>query len=126
MNIKEISGGVRLCTHKTAKFKNSIVTLSILAPLSADAAKNALLINLLARTNKKYPDLMSMNRRLASLYGAVISPSVSKIGEVQVLSLSLISLDDRFALGEDKVWEEGVKLLCSCENIYRNFLERSI
>ena len=74
MNIKEISGGVRLCTHKTAKFKNSIVTLNLLTPLSGDAAKNALLINLLARTNKNYGTIMSMNRRLASLYGAVISP----------------------------------------------------
>lgn len=57
---------------------------------------------------------MSMNRRLASLYGAVISPSVSKVGEVQVLSLTLLCLDDRFALGDDKVWEECVKLLCTC------------
>ena len=39
---------------------------------------------------------------------------MSKIGEVQVLSLSLLCLDDRFALGNDKVWEEGVKLLCTC------------
>ncbi len=114
MNIKEIGSGVRLCTHKTAKFKNSVVTVSLLTPLSEDAAKYALLINLLGRTNKKYTTLMDMNRRLASLYGAVISPSVSKIGEVQVLSLSLLALDDRFALGNDKVWEECVKLLCTC------------
>ena len=114
MNIKEISGGVRLCTHKTAKFKNSVVTVNLLTPLSEDAATNALLIHLLARTNKSYDSLISMNRRLASLYGAAISPSVTKIGEVQVLSLSLLCLDDRFALGNDKVWEEGVKLLCTC------------
>ncbi|MBR5437281.1 MAG: hypothetical protein IKV21_00030, partial [Clostridia bacterium] len=76
MNIKEISSGVKLCTHNTAKFKNSVVTVNLLAPLGADAAKNALLIHLLARTNKSYPALMSMNRRLASLYGAIISPSV--------------------------------------------------
>ncbi len=114
MNIKEISSGVRLCIHKTSKFKNSVVTLNLLTPLSEDSAKYALLVNLLARTNKKYDTIMSMNRRLASLYGAIISPGVSKIGEVQVLSLSLICLDDRFALGNDKVWEEGVKLLCTC------------
>ncbi|MBQ3136496.1 MAG: insulinase family protein [Clostridia bacterium] len=114
MNIKEISGGVRLCIHKTAKFKNSVITLNLLTPLSEDATKYALLINLLARTNKSYSTIMSMNRRLASLYGATITPSVSKIGEVQVLSLSLLCLDDRFALGNDRVWEECVKLLCTC------------
>ncbi len=114
MNIKEISGGVRLCTHKTAKFKNTVVTVNLLTPLCEDAAKYALLVNLLARTNKNYDTIISMNRRLASLYGAIISPSVTKIGEVQSLSLSLISLDDRFALGGEKVTEEGIKLLCTC------------
>lgn len=114
MDIKQISTGVRLCTHKTSKFKTSVVSLNILTPLCEDAAKNALLVNLLARTNSKYSTIFSMNRRLAELYGAAIVPSVQKNGEAQVLTLTLVSVDDRFALGGDKVLEEGIKLLCSC------------
>ncbi len=114
MNISQISTGVRLCTHKTAKFKNSIVSLNILTPLDDNAARNALLLHLLARTNKSYDTITKMNRRLAGLYGATIIPSIQKNGEAQVLTLSLVSIDDRFALDGDKVLEEGIKLLCSC------------
>lgn len=114
MNSKIIAPGVRLCTHKTEQFKTSVVSFNIVTKLSENPAKKALLINLLAHTSKDYSTLTAMNRRLAELYGAVISPSVRKIGEAQVLSLVLICLDDRFSLNKDKILEEGIRLLSSC------------
>ncbi len=114
MNIKEICNGVRLATHKTQQFKTSVASLNIITPLDSHRSEKALLINLLARTNKQFSTVMSMNRELARLYGATLSPSVKKIGEAQVLSLSLVCLDDRFALGSESVLTEGLKLLFSC------------
>ncbi len=114
MNSKIIAPGIKLCTHKTQQFKTSVVSFNIVTSLGENPGKKALLLNLLARTSKAYPSITTMNRRLAELYGAVISPSVRKIGEAQVLSLVLICLDDRFALNKEKVLEEGIRLLSGC------------
>ncbi len=114
MKSKIIAPGVKLCTHKTKQFKTSVVSFNIVTSLSENAGKKALLLNLLARTNKIYPTITEMNRRLAGLYGAVISPSIRKIGEAQVLSLVLVCLDDRFALKGEKVLCEALKLVSSC------------
>ncbi len=114
MNTKKLSHGLRVCYHKTTQFKTSVVSLNIITPLDSKASHKALLIHLLARTNKNYPTITDMNRKLASLYGAVISPAVQKIGESQVLTLSLICIDDRFALNKEQILSEGVKLLLDC------------
>ena len=114
MNSKIIAPGVKLCTHKTEQFKTSVVSFNIVTSLGENPGKKALLLNLLARTSKAYPTITEMNRRLAGLYGAVISPSVRKIGEAQVLSLVLVCLDDRFALNGEKVLSEAIRLLSGC------------
>ncbi len=114
METGKISKGVSLFTHKTSRFKNSVVTLSLIAPLDEKNAERALMIYLLGRTNKNYPTLTEMNRKLASLYGAVIQPSVSKIGDSQVLSLTLVALEDRFSLDGSAVSKEAIELLMNC------------
>lgn len=114
MNSKIIAPGVKLCTHKTEQFKTSVVSFNIITPLESNAGKKALLLNLLARTSKAYQTITQMNRRLAELYGAIISPSIRKIGEAQVLSLVLICVDDRFALEKENVLKECISLLSGC------------
>ena len=114
MNIKNLCSGVKLCYHKTSQFKTSVVSLNIITPLDDKASHRALLVHLLARTNKNNPTITAMNRKLASLYGAVIHPSVQKIGESQVLTLSLICIDERFALDKESVLTEGINLLLDC------------
>lgn len=114
MHIKQICEGVNLCTHKTTQFKTSVVTLNIITPLDEAASEKALLTHLLGRTSKDYPTVTQMNRKLASLYGASLTPTVMKIGEAQVLSLTLASIDDRFSLKGEKILSEGIKLLLSC------------
>ncbi len=114
MEIKNISAGVKLCTHKTSQFKTSAVSVNIITPLDENASAKALLVHMLARTNKSHPTLTHMNRKLASLYGAVISPNAIKLGEAHVLTLSLVSIDDRFSLQGESILEEGIKLLMDC------------
>lgn len=114
MNIKQISEGVKICFHKTQQFKTSVVSLNIITPLDDKASEKALLTYLLGRTNKDCPTVTQMNRRLASLYGASLTPTVLKIGEAQVLNLTLASIDDRFSLEGEKILSEGVRLLLSC------------
>ncbi len=114
MERKKLSAGLTLCMHKTQQFKTSAVSVNIITPLDKNASAKALLIHLLSRTNKEYSTLTQMNRQLASLYGAVLSPSVSKVGEAHILTLSLVSIDDRFSLGGESILLEGMKLLLDC------------
>ncbi len=114
MNIKQISEGVKICFHKTQQFKTSVVSLNIITPLDDKVSEKAILTYLIGRTNKDHPSVTQMNRHLALLYGASLTPSVMKIGEAQVLNLTLASIDDRFSLEGEKILSEGVKLLLSC------------
>ena len=114
MEIKKISKGVELALHSTNQFKTAVMALSIITPLDSKTSEKALLTYLLSRTNGEYPTMLSMNRVLASLYGASITPVIEKKGEAQILKLVLSALDDRFTLDDEKVCEKCIDLLCSC------------
>ena len=114
MELVKISEGVNLCFHKTERFKTSVITVNLICNLDKNASEKALMTYLLARTNRNFPSIISMNKKLASLYGAVIIPNIIKNGEAQVLSFSLVSVDDRFSLDGKKISDEGIKLLMDC------------
>ncbi|MGN1444127.1 MAG: hypothetical protein ACI4XE_09800, partial [Acutalibacteraceae bacterium] len=114
MKSEKICKGVNLLTQKTDKFKTAVVAITISTPLDENAAANALVLRLLSRTNKQYPTMLEMNRYLASLYGAAISPLIQKSGDIQLLTLCLNVIDDRFTLEGESVIKSGIDLLCSC------------
>ena len=114
MEFLKITDGVRLAFAQRDQFKTAVMSLSVCVPLDEHAAANALLIRLLARTNKKHPTTLDMNRALASLYGATITPVVEKQGETQVLRLLLSALDDRFTLDQESVCESCMRMLFDC------------
>ena len=51
--------------------------------------------------------------KLDELYGASISAGVTKIGEAQVVMLSMTYIDDRFALTDESIAEQCAQLLAS-------------
>ena len=111
--VKTLAEQVRLISVETDSFKTSRITVSMAVPMGENAAANALLIYLLKRSCKAYPDFSLLNGKLDELYGASLSASVAKIGDSQVLSLSLTCLDDRFALTEESIAEQCAELLAS-------------
>ena len=114
MESKTIRKGLQLQTHTTAQFKTAAMSLSLITPLDECAAEKALLIQLLARSSKQYPTALAMNRALASLYGATLSPVVEKQGEAQILRLVLSAPEDRFALQGESICRACLKLLFGC------------
>ena len=114
MELKKITKGTFFAYHTADRFKTTALSLSLLAPLDENTTCRALLLQLLARTTKKLPTTLDMNRRLASLYGATITPVIRKQGEIQVLSLVLTCVDDRFALDSESICNACVELLCDC------------
>ena len=109
---RELMPGVRLTAVHTDKFKSSLLSLSLLAPLSAETASaNALLPSLLRRGTARHPDLESLSAALDDLYGGSIEPAVRKKGEAQCLGFVASFLDDAYALDGSAVLEPAAGLL---------------
>lgn len=109
--IKNIAEQVRFVSVETDSFKTGRISVSMALPMDERMAANSLLIYLLKRSCKDYPDFSLLNGKLDELYGASLSAGVTKIGESQVLSLSLTCLDDRFALTDESIAEQCAELL---------------
>lgn len=109
-----VTDGVSVVSVPTNRFKTNEIAIAFASPLSADTASvNAVLINMLANSTKKYPDMLSLNKKLAMLYGATVTASVIKLGENQIVKLTASSLDDRFSLENSKISAECLELLFS-------------
>lgn len=111
--VRMIADQVRLISEHTDRFKTGRISVSMALPMDEKMAANSLLIYLLKRSCREYPDFSLLNGKLDELYGASLSASVSKSGEAQVLTLSLTCLDDRFALTEESIVEQCAGLLAS-------------
>ncbi len=110
-SVSEPAAGVRMCKIKASQFKTACISVNLALPLGEDASANVLLLYLLHRCTRKYPDMRAMNMRLGSLYGADIRASVGKIGEAQVLQLYASFIDDRFALDSESVAKSCADML---------------
>lgn len=106
-----ISEGVQLLTISAEGFKTACASVSFVMPLTEKASLYALVPNILTRSSKAYPDVTSIEKKLALLYGAEVSADVTKTGEHQVIKIAVSSIDDRFALDGESITEECCKLL---------------
>lgn len=110
---RTIADGVVFNHIPDNRFKTMKLCVDILQPLNADTvAVNSLLCYLLVRCCKKYPDFTTLSRKLGSLYGASLNGSVSKMGDMQCLHISVSGLDDRYAISGESVSELLGELLC--------------
>lgn len=109
-----VAHGIDVVFVPAKQFKTNEIALSLLVPLTKEtAAENALVSQLLCESSRQYKTLRELNIHLASLYGAVLSPSVSKLGENQLIKLGITCIDDRFALDDKKILTECLSLLLS-------------
>jgi len=97
------------------KFKtNSLIVRFITEMDSSKAAENAVGIGILSDSCKKYNTLALLNEKLSYLYGASLSSSAKKRGDVQVLSLSSSWINNRYAIDGEDITEEMLDILCGC------------
>ena len=110
---KEIAKGVIFSSIKDSRFKTMKISANIFMPLSEEtAAVNALLCYMLVRSCKEYPDFTTLSKKLSSLYGADLNGSVSKMGDMQCINISVGGIDDRYTMDGECVSEEYSRLLC--------------
>ncbi len=109
--ILSIADGVDLVAVRTDLFKTCQIAVCIALPLSGDIAARAVLPYVLRRSCRRYPDFTSLNGHLDMLYGATLGASVSKLGEAQLLNISIRSIDDRFVPDGESVASQAAQLL---------------
>ncbi len=109
---KEIGEAVGFSVIKDEKFKSDRITLCMVTPLRQETASaNALVSFLLRKGCKSCPDFTELNKKLAGLYGAILDTDASKHGDLQVIKLTVQFLDDRYAIGGEKMVETAAELL---------------
>lgn len=117
-----LGNGVNFTYIPESKFKTNLLSICMIYPLNSEtASQNALIPNLLVHSCKKFPSLISVSRRLEELYGASVSPGVSKMGDAQILEISAQSINNSFIPDGSDNTLEVAKLLC--EMIFNPNLE---
>lgn len=115
-NVKtfNIEDGVSFSFIKSSKFKTGRICFNIFTPLnSQNAAANALAAYSLKNSCEKYKTTVNLNEKLNLLYGANLNVSVSKLGETQVISISINGINGKYLPNEkESISSKLSDLLC--------------
>lgn len=94
---KEILPGIFYNHIKTDRFKSGYFSVNFLLPLAAESASYyAILPRILCRGSASHPTQQLISRRLEELYGADISTTNTKRGELQCIAFTLDVLDNDY------------------------------
>ncbi len=100
----ELFPGVTLRCIRDDRFKQGALSIQFLRPMTRqEAALNALLPAVLLRGCVRCPDLKQITHRLDDLYGASVGTLVRRIGDYQTTGFYCGFMEDRFALGGDRI-----------------------
>lgn len=109
------ASGIVRCDIFSNNFKTDCITVNLFIPLDIETASSiALLSAVLKRGNEKFGEMDKIGAFLEKNYGASLSVSTSKAGELQSLSFTIRFLSDRFAIEKEPVAQNLVSLLYSC------------
>ena len=93
--ILSVENGAEVVFAEANRFKTNEISLSFFTDLDEKTASaNAVAVMLLSRSTRKYPSILKLNSKLASLYGAQLEAGVAKAGELQMLKIGITSLDN--------------------------------
>ena len=102
----ELFPGITLRCCPDQRFKQGCLSIQLVRPMAREeAGLNALLPALLLRGCEGSPDIRAITLRLDDLYGASVSTLVRRIGDYQTTGLYARFIDDRFAMGGDRILE---------------------
>ena len=117
MNYKriELADGIGFSTIVDEKFKTSSFYIRFITKLSAETSSaNAICFSTLTDSNAVYRSVSDLNERLSSLYGASMSSSSRKRGDVQVLVMASSWINNRYAFDGEDIENEMLNLIRDC------------
>lgn len=106
-----VADGVELHVGRAPWFKTMAVRLRFSEPLDSCATARSLTVGLLRRGCRRSPDLMSLARRLETLYGAGVSIDSERIGEIQTSDYNLRVIHPHAVGGSEPLLKDGLQLL---------------
>ncbi len=112
---EEIANGVSFTTIIDKKFKTNYITVKFAAKTEeATVSKNALAVSIISSANANYPSQSAFSRRLSTLYGAVFSGDVSKLGDNQIMSLNARFIGDKYTMNGEELSRDMTQLMLDC------------
>ena len=109
---RELLPGIRLCCVQTDRFRTGTFSVSFLRPLrQEDAAKNALVMNVLARGCRAYPDIRRLRAACEEAWGAAVEPELRQYGEVLALGFGASFPDDPWLPAGSRNLERVIRLV---------------
>lgn len=110
--IMPLSDGAEVVFIKNGRFNTTLVSFNFYMPLTREhAAEYALLPFVLTTCSKQYPNFSKLNFKLSKLYGAELSASAEKVGDYQLLKISVSVIDDRYTLDNESLCDSAIQLL---------------
>ncbi|MBE6619340.1 MAG: insulinase family protein [Ruminococcaceae bacterium] len=108
----QIYPSVKLTAVPSSKFKTAYLSVCFTRPLcEKEAAMNALIPEILTRSCKKYPTMLSLGVHLQSLYGASVEPMNISMGENHLFGLYASFTENRFTFDKTDVLSEIIDLI---------------
>lgn len=114
-----LAQGITLTSMQAKQFKTSVLSVTMTVPLGKNNGFAAILPHVLLRGTQNHPDMLSLSRKLDTLYGARIVPLIRKAGANLAIGFIADVIDERFANGN--LTNEVIDLLC--ELIHKPALE---
>ena len=114
-NKESLYDGIDFFSIVDKRFKTNLISIWLIDRLSEENAPcNALSMSFVSKSNKKYPDMTLLNKKLSSLYGANLSGTTSKVGDNQFMMLGISCIADKYALGSENLKLESTDILMDC------------
>lgn len=111
----ELQEGVNLHFIESSKFTTNRIRVRFAAAMSEKTvAGRVLLVNLLEMGNQDYPTARQLRMKLAALYGAHFSTSVSKRGRVHFVDVNISYVKSSFLLNKEDITLEIIDFLYAC------------
>lgn len=108
----KLQEGVHLHFIPTEKFTTNSIKIRFAAPMKKDTVAGRVLVaNILEIANADYPTSLAFRRRLAELYGARFSSSISRRGKVHFIDLTISFIREEHLLDEDSLTEKILTFL---------------
>lgn len=110
----DIAEGVRGSFICNPRFGTTLLSYNFYLPLDKNTmARDALLPYLLSSCCEKYRDYIDLNIRLLELYGADLSCSCNKCGDLFHIRFAISVINRELALGNDDPIADAADLLCA-------------
>ncbi len=103
----ELKNGIYFNSTIEKKFKTNRISFNMITKLEEkEVSKNAIIPFILEKGYEGYDSFKEFSIMLDNMYGTSLSSDIRKIGDYQILNLSISSIDDEYCLEKDSLLKD--------------------